>query len=46
MTGQMIALDGGQHLAWQTPDIIEATSQRRRRPAPSPAPTPSKERTR
>jgi NAD(P)-dependent dehydrogenase (short-subunit alcohol dehydrogenase family) len=23
MTGQMIALDGGQHLAWQTPDIVE-----------------------
>lgn len=23
MTGQMIALDGGQHLAWQTPDIYE-----------------------
>jgi NAD(P)-dependent dehydrogenase (short-subunit alcohol dehydrogenase family) len=23
MTGQMIALDGGQHLAWQTPDIID-----------------------
>jgi len=23
MTGQMIALDGGQHLAWQTPDFIE-----------------------
>jgi NAD(P)-dependent dehydrogenase (short-subunit alcohol dehydrogenase family) len=23
MTGQMIALDGGQHLAWQTPDIPE-----------------------
>ncbi|UXN04703.1 SDR family oxidoreductase [Bartonella sp. HY406] len=22
ITGQMIALDGGQHLAWQTPDII------------------------
>jgi hypothetical protein len=21
MTGQMIALDGGQHLIWQTPDI-------------------------
>ncbi len=21
MTGQMLALDGGQHLAWQTPDI-------------------------
>ena len=20
VTGQMIALDGGQHLAWQTPD--------------------------
>ncbi|MGC6471643.1 MAG: SDR family oxidoreductase [Parvibaculales bacterium] len=23
MTGQMIALDGGQHLAWQTPDVTE-----------------------
>jgi len=23
MTGQMIALDGGQHLAWQTPDVVE-----------------------
>jgi NAD(P)-dependent dehydrogenase (short-subunit alcohol dehydrogenase family) len=22
VTGQMIALDGGQHLAWQTPDIM------------------------
>lgn len=22
MTGQMIALDGGQHLAWQTPDAL------------------------
>lgn len=22
VTGQMIALDGGQHLAWETPDII------------------------
>ncbi|MBI1261130.1 MAG: SDR family oxidoreductase [Rhizobiales bacterium] len=22
MTGQMIALDGGQHLAWETPDIL------------------------
>lgn len=22
MTGQMIALDGGQHLVWQTPDVI------------------------
>jgi len=22
ITGQMIALDGGQHLAWETPDII------------------------
>jgi NAD(P)-dependent dehydrogenase (short-subunit alcohol dehydrogenase family) len=21
VTGQMIALDGGQHLAWQTPDV-------------------------
>ncbi len=25
MTGQMIALDGGQHLAWQTPDVVEVT---------------------
>ena len=24
LTGQMIALDGGQHLAWQTPDVIGA----------------------
>ncbi|WP_275790215.1 SDR family oxidoreductase [Pararhizobium gei] len=23
VTGQMIALDGGQHLAWETPDILE-----------------------
>jgi NAD(P)-dependent dehydrogenase (short-subunit alcohol dehydrogenase family) len=23
VTGQMIALDGGQHLAWQTPDVLE-----------------------
>lgn len=23
VTGQMIALDGGQHLAWQTPDVAE-----------------------
>ncbi len=25
MTGQMIALDGGQHLAWRTPDISGST---------------------
>jgi NAD(P)-dependent dehydrogenase (short-subunit alcohol dehydrogenase family) len=24
VTGQMIAVDGGQHLAWRTPDIIES----------------------
>ncbi|MEM6617057.1 MAG: SDR family oxidoreductase [Pseudomonadota bacterium] len=24
LTGQMIALDGGQHLAWETPDVIHA----------------------
>jgi NAD(P)-dependent dehydrogenase (short-subunit alcohol dehydrogenase family) len=24
MTGQMIALDGGQHLAWETPDVRRA----------------------
>jgi NAD(P)-dependent dehydrogenase (short-subunit alcohol dehydrogenase family) len=23
LTGQMIALDGGQHLAWQTADVVE-----------------------
>jgi len=23
MTGQMIVLDGGQHLVWQTPDVVE-----------------------
>ena len=23
ITGQMVALDGGQHLAWQTPDVAE-----------------------
>jgi NAD(P)-dependent dehydrogenase (short-subunit alcohol dehydrogenase family) len=23
VTGQMIALDGGQHLSWETPDLIE-----------------------
>ncbi len=25
MTGQTIALDGGQHLAWQTPDVVNVT---------------------
>lgn len=25
ITGQMIALDGGQHLAWETPDVAENT---------------------
>ncbi len=25
LTGQMIALDGGQHLVWQTPDIVEVS---------------------
>ena len=24
MTGQMLALDGGQHLAWETPDVVRA----------------------
>jgi hypothetical protein len=23
VTGQMLAVDGGQHLAWRTPDIVE-----------------------
>ena len=25
LTGQMIALDGGQHLVWQTPDVMEVS---------------------
>jgi NAD(P)-dependent dehydrogenase (short-subunit alcohol dehydrogenase family) len=25
LTGQMIALDGGQHLLWQTPDVVEVS---------------------
>lgn len=25
ITGQMLALDNGQHLAWQTPDIVDRT---------------------
>jgi NAD(P)-dependent dehydrogenase (short-subunit alcohol dehydrogenase family) len=25
MTGQMIALDGGQHLGWKTPDFVQIT---------------------
>jgi len=28
VTGQMIAVDGGQHLAWQTPDILLAEHSR------------------
>jgi NAD(P)-dependent dehydrogenase (short-subunit alcohol dehydrogenase family) len=27
VTGQMIALDGGQHLAWQTPDVAGAARE-------------------
>ena len=23
VTGQMIAVDGGQHLAWRTPDVAD-----------------------
>jgi NAD(P)-dependent dehydrogenase (short-subunit alcohol dehydrogenase family) len=23
VTGQMLCIDGGQHLAWQTPDVID-----------------------
>jgi hypothetical protein len=23
VTGQLVALDGGQHLGWKTPDIAE-----------------------
>ena len=23
VTGQMIAVDGGQHLIWQTPDVVD-----------------------
>jgi len=28
-TGQMLAIDGGQHLAWQTPDIMEIDGRAR-----------------
>lgn len=31
VTGQMIAMDGGQHLSWETPDVVEAQNQRRQR---------------
>jgi NAD(P)-dependent dehydrogenase (short-subunit alcohol dehydrogenase family) len=31
MTGQMIALDGGQHLAWQTPDIDSSGAENHER---------------
>jgi hypothetical protein len=24
ITGQMLAVDGGQHLAWETPDVLAA----------------------
>ena len=24
VTGQMLAVDGGQHLAWETPDVLAA----------------------
>ena len=27
VTGQMIAVDGGQHLAWRTPDIAPEPPQ-------------------
>jgi NAD(P)-dependent dehydrogenase (short-subunit alcohol dehydrogenase family) len=25
VTGQMLAVDGGQHLAWETPDVLAVT---------------------
>lgn len=31
MTGQMIALDGGQHLAWQAPDVAAKPDSRSKR---------------
>lgn len=31
VTGQMIAVDGGQHLGWQTPDILALSSGSRQR---------------
>jgi Enoyl-(Acyl carrier protein) reductase len=27
VTGQMLAVDGGQHLAWETPDVLAAAEQ-------------------
>ena len=40
MTGQMIALDGGQHLAWQTAEVVAAHDGAWRAPAP-PRPSPA-----
>ncbi len=44
VTGQMIALDGGQHLAWQTPDVTGiggmTAPQQISRPAPNRRRTP------
>ncbi len=44
MTGQMIALDGGQHLAWQTPDLAASSGGVTRQTLtslPPSAPTPA-----
>jgi len=35
MTGQMIALDGGQHLAWQSPELAASSGGIARRVAPA-----------
>jgi NAD(P)-dependent dehydrogenase (short-subunit alcohol dehydrogenase family) len=34
VTGQMIAVDAGQHLAWQTPDVLAETARHSGDPAP------------
>ncbi len=42
MTGQMIALDGGQHLAWQTPELAASSGGAVRAAVPaSQAPVPA-----
>ena len=36
MTGQMIALDGGQHIAWRTPDVVDVEGSAPSGPSSSP----------
>ena len=46
VTGQMIAVDGGQHLAWRTPDVVEPVNPAivAANPTTDEAPSPTKGR--